>query len=72
MVINHEIFSMVFLLNADSRGAVVSYKRKLCGSTGYLLSLSLPRKIRLTDRLDMTIAVDWDVNKQTLYVTNIF
>ena len=42
-------------------------------STGYLLSLSLPRKsvIRLTDHLDMNIAVDWSVKPQNKQKTNM-
>ena len=41
---------------------------KVCAlSTGKLVSLSLPREsvLRLTDHLNMTIAVDWDVKPQT-------
>ena len=44
----------------DSRRVVVSYKRNH-------FSLSLPRKsvVRLTDHLDMTIAVDCNGKRQT-------
>ena len=43
-------------------------------STGKLLHLSLPRTsvVRLTDLLDMTIAVDWDVKPQTKLKARIF
>ena len=41
--------------SADSRRAVVSYKQKY-------LHLG---EVRLTEHLDMTIAVDWDVKPQT-------
>ena len=38
-----------------------------------MLSLSLPRKseVRLTDCLDMTIAVDWDVKPQTKNIIDV-
>ena len=41
---------------------------KVCAqSTGYPLSQACPGKsvVRSTDRLDMTLAVDWDVKNQT-------
>ena len=45
--------------SADSRRAVVSYKQKCM--------LSLPQKnvVKWTDRLNMNVAVDWDVKPQT-------
>ena len=47
---------------------------KVCAqSTGYPLSQACPGKsmVRLTDRLNMTIAVDWDVKSQTKACTVI-
>ena len=38
--------------------------------TAYVLSMSRKSVDRLTDRLDMTIVVDWDV-KQQIKQTNI-
>ena len=67
--IGHEIISTAF------RSPVVSYWRKDVHFVNRL-GLSLPRKseVRLTDRLDMTVAVDWDVkppnnnNNKAFYV----
>ena len=48
--------------SADSSRAVVNYWRK----DVHLVLVSLPRNsvVRLTDRLDMTIVVEWDVKPQ--------
>ena len=54
--------------SAYSRRAIVNYKPKYCAlSAGQPLSLSLLREneVRLTDHLDMAIAVDWDDSLQT-------
>ena len=51
--------------SADLRKAVVSYNQKYVHRVLAKLSvLSLPRKsvVKLTDRLGITIAIDWDVN----------
>ena len=55
--IGHEIISTAF------RPSVVSYLRKDVHLVNRL-GLSLPRKsvVRLSDRPDMTVAVDWDVS----------
>ena len=60
------------LPTAESSRAVASYWRKDVYFVLVNRSGSLPRNsvVRLTDRLDMTIAVDWDVKpqiKQTAY-----
>ena len=57
--IGHEIIFTAF------RPPVVSYWPKNVDWIN-CLGLSLPRKsvVRLTDRLDMTIAVEWDVKPQ--------
>ena len=54
MEIDHEIFSTFILLLPVIQGLVQ-------------LSQACPRKsvVRLTDRLNMTIAVDWDIKPQT-------
>ena len=58
--IDHEIISMAILLpSADSRRVIVSYKRK------YVHEVLVNRFVKLAQRPDMTIAVDWDVKKQT-------
>ena len=58
----------IHLPSADSRRGVVSYKRK------YVHEVVINRLVkpaqenslgRWTNRFDMTIAVDWDVNHQT-------
>ena len=75
--IGHEIISMAFLPTADSSRAVVSYWRKDVHLVLVNCLGSLPRNIvvRLTDCLDMTIVVDWDVkpqNKQTKHLSGFF
>ena len=54
-------YSLVIEVTADSRGAVVSYRRKYVHEVlvNRLGGLSLPRKsvVRLTDRPDMTLDV---------------
>ena len=52
-----------FSSSADSRRVVVSYKRKYVHLV--LVNYREKRVVRLTDCLDMTIAVDWDVKLQT-------
>ena len=64
--IEHEIISMaILLLSADSRRAVVSYKRKYVHKVlvNCLDKLAYIWKsvVRCTDHPDMTIAVNWDV-----------
>ena len=66
---------LLLLLIQDGVLSLTSLLAKVCAlSTGKLLSLSLPRKsaVRLTERFDMTIAVDWDVKPQTKQNKNIF
>ena len=69
MEIDHEIISTVILLtSADSRRVVVSYKRKYVHEilVGCLVKLAKEKSVvRLTDRPDTTIAVDWVVRHQT-------
>ena len=67
--IDHEIISKVILLpSADSRRVVVSYKQKHVheGLVNHLVKHAEEKSVvRLTERPDMTIAVDWDVKNQT-------
>ena len=58
MKIDHEIFSTVILLLQLIEERLLSVVHKVL--------VSLPRKsvVVLTDGLDMTIAVDWDVKPQ--------
>ena len=60
MEIDHQIFSSV----TDSRRAVVSYKQKYV----HRVLVSFPKKnvVRLTDSLDITIVVDWDVKPKPI------
>ena len=68
MKIYNEIISTAILLpSADSR-RVVSFKRKYVHEVkvNRLVKLSQEKKVvRLTDCLDMTIAVNWDVKPHT-------
>ena len=64
MEIDHEILSSHSFPSTVSRKTVVSYKR-VCMKYWLAALSSLPRKKsvdRLTDCLDMTIPVDWDIN----------
>ena len=67
--IDHEIISMAILLpSADSRRAVVSYKRKYVHEVlvNCLVKLAQEKNVvRWIDCPAMTIAVDWDVKNQT-------
>ena len=67
--IDHELISTAILLPfADSRMVVVSYKQKYVHEllVNRLVKLAQEKKlVRWTDRLDMTIVVDWDVKNQT-------
>ena len=67
--IDHDIVSMVILLpSAYSRRVVVSYKQKHVHKVLVSCLVKLVQEksvVRLTDRPDMTIAVDWDIKKQT-------
>ena len=56
-----DIFSKVILLLPLLQEGMLSLE-----STALPLSLSLPRKnvVMITDYLDMTIAVDWDIKPQ--------
>ena len=67
--ISHEIISMAILLPSDdSRKVAVSYKRKYEHKVlvNCLVQLAQEKSVvRLTDHLDMTIAVDRDVKNQT-------
>ena len=72
-LIGHEIISSpaVLSLHLIQVGQVVSYWR----NDGHLVLVnhlgSMPRNsvIKLTDRLDMTIIVDWDVKPQISFLT---
>ena len=68
---DHEIISTTILLpSADSRRVVARYKRKYAHEelVNCLVKFAQEKKsvVRLTDRPDMTIAVDWDVKNQTI------
>ena len=67
--IDHEIISMAILLpSADSRRVVVSYKRKYVHKVlvNELVKLVEEKSVvRGTDRLNMTIAVGWEVKHQS-------
>ena len=68
METDHEIISMAILLPSfDTRRVVVKYKRKYVHEVlvNRLVKLAQEKVFRLTDRPDMTIAVDWDVKHQT-------
>ena len=60
MEIDHQIFFSV----TDSRRAVVSYKKKYVH--GVLVSLPRKSVVTLSDRLDITIPVDWDVKPKPI------
>ena len=68
--IYHELISMVILLpSGDSRGFVVSYKRKYVHEVliNCLVKFAKEKSmVRSTDRPNMTIAVDWYVKNQTV------
>ena len=68
--IDHEIISTVILLpSSDSRRVVVSYKQNYVHevSDNCLVKLAQEKSVvRWIDRPDMTIAVVWDVNNQTI------
>ena len=65
MEVDHELISTaIFLLSADSRWVVVGYKRKYVHVVLVTCLVKLAQEksmVRRTDLLDMTIAVDWDV-----------
>ena len=67
--IDHEIISRVLLLpSTDSRRVVVNYKQKYVHEVlaNCLIKLAQEKSVfRLSDRPNMTIAVDWDVKNQT-------
>ena len=66
--IDHEIIFMAILPSADSRRVVVSYNWKYVHQVlvNCLVKLIQEKSVvGWTDRPDMTIAVDWDVNNQT-------
>ena len=59
---------MTILPSADSRRVVVSHKRKYVQKVLVNCSVKLAQEksvVRWTNRPNMTIAVDWDVKKQT-------
>ena len=66
--IDHEMISTAIILHsADSRRVVVSYKRKYVHEVLVNHKVKLAQEksvVRWTDRLDMTIAADWDVKHQ--------
>ena len=60
--------TVILLPTTDSRRVFVSYKRKYVHKVlvNSLVKLAKEKSVvRLTDRPDMTIAVDWDVKNQT-------
>ena len=67
--IYHEIISTAILLpSADSRGAVVSYKRKFVHDLIFNRLVELVQEkgvVMGTDRTDMAIAVNWAVEDKT-------
>ena len=67
--IDHETISMAILLHsADSKRAVVSYKRNYVHEVlvNHLVKLAQEKSmVRWTDRPNMTIAVDWAIKHQT-------
>ena len=65
MEIYHEIFSVVILFLPS----VVSYKRKYVHRVlvNHLVKLAQEKSVRLTDNLDMTIAVDGDKHDPVLH-----
>ena len=69
MEIDHELISTVILLSsADSRRVVVSYKQKCVHDllVNCLVKLSQEKKCDMVSCLSgVTIAVDWDLKKQT-------
>ena len=72
MEIDHEIFSTVIL--ADSRRVGVSYKQKYVHKVLVNLLVKLAQiksVVWLTDRLDMTIAVDLDLKPQTKQICSL-
>ena len=69
MEIGHEIISTAIL----SLPLVVSYWQKdvYLVLVNYIGSQPKNSVVRLTDRLDMTIVVDWDVKSQIKQINNI-
>ena len=69
MEIDYEIISTVILLpSAGQRRVVVSYKRKYVHEVlvNRLAKFAQEKNVvRWTDSLDMAIAVDWNVKKET-------
>ena len=67
--IDHKIFCMVILLFPLIKKGCYQLQPKVCApSTGLPLSVNLPRKkdvIRLTDHLDLTLAVGLGVKPKT-------
>ena len=74
MEIGHEIISTAILsIPLIQVGQLSVTGERMC--TKYWLTLRSKPAQRLTDRLDMTIVVDWDVtqqNKQTNSVVSIY
>ena len=72
--IGHKIFNGHSLPNADSSKTVVSYWRKHVHLVLVNRLGSLPRNsvVRLTERLDMSTVVDWDVKPQIKQTNNVF
>ena len=68
MEIDHEIFYTVILsLPLIQEGQLSVSGERMCANTGeWLRGLSLPKKsvVRKTDRLDMTLWIDWAVKPQ--------
>ena len=74
MEIGHEIIStaILSLLLIQVGKLSVTGQKNVRFVVVNSLGLSLPRNsvVKLTDRLDMTIVVDWDVNKTSLIQCN--
>ena len=73
MEIDHEIISTAILLpSTDSGKIVVSYKQKYVHKVLVNCLFKLAQEesgVRLTDRPDITIAVDWNIeNKQSMHM----
>ena len=67
MEIYHGIFSTVILLLRLIQEGLLSVTSKSFCTEYWVTVKGLPRKsvVRLTDQLNMTIAVDWDIKPQT-------
>ena len=65
MEIDHEIFSTVILLPLIEEGLLSVTSESMCPEYWLTAYSKLPQEMGLTDHLDMTIDVDWNVEMQT-------